>query len=231
MPRFLLLRERPSSGVCKTEENGARKGTRWTIAKALPVGVDDMSWCSFSINFCDLYYYCCFIILAKSLSLIIICSFFSRFCTLSSSSCCSAKVIWVSLEISVLSSGRLETVIADYHSWRELIYHLFGTDLLRFTFDLFLYASFKKFVLLVLQQCDNYSVVVSGRWTRIKILGWTIDPVDGAQCKCKRKKLFVLDTLLWNCRVTDYCQISSIGNCLPRLFRVRRRGGRLRETC
>ena len=34
------------------------------------------------------------------------------------------------LEIAALSSGGLEMAIAAYHSWGELIYHLFGTDFL-----------------------------------------------------------------------------------------------------
>ena len=65
----------------------------------------------------------------------IICYFFSRFCTSSSSSLCSAKASWASMDISTLSSGGIETAIVDYHSWWELIYHFFGTYLLQSIFD------------------------------------------------------------------------------------------------
>ena len=58
--------------------------------------------------------------------------------------CCSAKAIWVSLEISLLSSSGLEMEIATYHSWGELIYHLLGTDLLRSIFNLFSTICFEK---------------------------------------------------------------------------------------
>ena len=75
----------------------------------------------------------------------IICSFFSRFCTSSPSSRCSAKARWVSLEIAALSSGGIDMEIAAYHSWGELIYHLFGTYLLQSIFDLFSTVSFEKF--------------------------------------------------------------------------------------
>ena len=121
-----------------------KERTQWTRTKASPVGVDDMARCSFCINFYAYPSSCCCIIVAKLSTLIIICSFFSIFCTSSSSSCYSSKVSWVSLEIAVLSSGGLEMEIAAYHSWRELIYHLFGTDLLQSIFGLFLSVSFEK---------------------------------------------------------------------------------------
>ena len=47
---------------------------------------------------------------------------------------------------------------------------------------------FRKVVLLVLQQCGNYCVVIGSRWTPFEILGCSTDLVDGAQCKFKRKK-------------------------------------------
>ena len=68
------------------------------------------------------------------------------------------KAAWVSLEISVLSSGVLETEISAYHSWRELIYHLFGTDLLRSIFDLFPSVSFEKLFSLC---CINAEMIAS----------------------------------------------------------------------
>ena len=44
----------------------------------------------------------------------------------------------------MLSYGGLEMAIAAYHSWGELIYHLFGTDLLQSIFDLFSTVIFKN---------------------------------------------------------------------------------------
>ena len=59
-----------------------------------------------------------------------------------------------------------------------------------------------------------------------EILGCSIDLVDGAQCKCKRKQWFLFYTFLWPFQVTDYLQISRVGNCLPRTFRGHWRGVR-----
>ena len=59
------------------------------------------------------------------ISLIIICYFFSIFFTSSSSTRCSAKTIWVSLKIAVLSPSELEMAISAYNSWRDLIYEFF----------------------------------------------------------------------------------------------------------
>ena len=156
------------------------KSTRWTISKSFPVKVDVMARCSFSIDFCaSSSSYCC-IIVAKLPSLMIIYSFFSRLCISSSSSCCNAKAIWASLEIAALSSSGLDMAIAVYHSWGELIYHLFGTDFLRYIFD----RQFQKIVLLMLQQCGEDCVVIGGRSTPFEILGCAIDLVYGAHWKC-----------------------------------------------
>ena len=126
--------------------------------KYFPVGVHDMARCSFSIDFYAYSSSCCCIIVAKLPSLIIICSFLSRFCNSSSSSRCSAKVSWVSTEIAALSSGRLEMEIDPYYSWRDLIYHLFGTNFLRSIFDLFLSVSFEK---LSSWCCNNAATIAS----------------------------------------------------------------------
>ena len=114
-----------------------KERTRWMRIKAFPVGVDYMAWCTLSIDLCALSSSSCCTIVANLPSLMIICSFFSRFCTSSFSSHCSSKPSWESLEISVLSSGGIDMAIAAYNSWGELIYHLFGTDLLRSIFILF----------------------------------------------------------------------------------------------
>ena len=103
-----------------------------------------MPCCSFSIDFCVSSFSCYFIIVANSPSLMIICSFFSRFYTSSYSSFCSNKAIWASLEISVFSSGGIDMEIFAYHSWGELIYHWFVTDLLQSIFDLFFTVSFEE---------------------------------------------------------------------------------------
>ena len=131
---------------------------RWIRIKAFPVGVNDMARCSFSINFCAYSSSCCCIIVEKLPPLIIICSFLSRFCTSSYSSRCIAKASWVSLEISRLSSGGLEMEIAAYHSWGDLIYHLFKTDFLRSIFDLFSSVSFEK---LASWCCNNAATIAS----------------------------------------------------------------------
>ena len=121
-----------------------KERTPWMRSKALPVGVDDMARCYFSIDFCASSSSCCCIIVANLPSLMIICSFFSRFCTSSSSSHCSSKASWASLGIAVLSSGGIDMAIAAYNYWRELIYKISGTDLLRSILVLFLAVSFKK---------------------------------------------------------------------------------------
>ena len=58
-----------------------KERTRWLRSKDFPVGVDDMAHRSFSIDFCTLSSSCCCIIVAKLPSLMIMFSFFSRFCT------------------------------------------------------------------------------------------------------------------------------------------------------
>ena len=135
-----------------------KERTRWTRSKALPVAIDDMAHCSFSINFCAYSSSCCCIIVAKLPSLIIICSFLSRFCTSSSSTRCSAKARRLSLEITALFSGGLDMAIAAYHHWRELIYHLFRMDLLRSIFDLFSSVGFEK---LSSWCCNNVTIIAS----------------------------------------------------------------------
>ena len=71
-------------------------------------------------------------------------------------------------------------------------------------FSTYFYPQFRKVVLLVLQECGKYCVIIGGRWTTLEILGCAIDLVDGAQCKCKRKRWCLFYTLLWTCRETDY---------------------------
>ena len=132
--------------------------TRWTRSKASPVGVDVISHCSFSIDFYVSSSSCCCIIAANSSSLMIICSFFSRFCTSYSSSLCSVKAIWEYLEISALYSGGIEMAISAYHYWGYLIYHFFGTDLLRSIFNLFLTVIFEK---LSSSCCNNAARIAS----------------------------------------------------------------------
>ena len=46
----------------------------------------------------------------------------------------------------------------------------------------------------------------------------------------KCKQWFVFYAFLWTCQVTDYCQISSVGNCLLCICRGCWRGGRCSET-
>ena len=132
--------------------------TRWIRSKAFPVGVDVMARCYFSIDFCASSSSCCCIIVANFPSLMIIFSFFSIFCTSSSSSRCTVKASLASLEIAVLSSGGPEMEISAYHSRGEIIYHFFGTDLLRSIFDLFSAVSFKKLSLLC---CNNVARIAS----------------------------------------------------------------------
>ena len=172
--------------------------------KSLTVGIDVMARCYLSIDFCASSSSCCCIMVANSPSLMIIYSFFSRFCISSSSSLCSAKVRWACLEISALSSGGLEMAITAYHSWGELIYHLFGTYLLQYIFD----HQFQKGFLLVLQQCGKYCVIIIGKSTPFEISGFDIDLVDGAQCKCKRKHWFMFYAFPWTCQETDYFRLS-----------------------
>ena len=64
-------------------------------------------------------------------------------------------------------------------------------------------CQFRNIFPLVLQQHGDDCVIIGGRWTPFEIYGCTIDLVDGAQCKCKRKQWFVFYAFLWTCRVTD----------------------------
>ena len=107
----------------------------------------------------------------------------------------------------------------------------FGNGFLGIYFRPILIHQFQKVILLVLQQCGDDCVVIGVRWTPFDISGCAIDLVDGAQCKCKRKQWFLFYAFLGNCRVTDYCQFSSVGNCLPHTCRGRWRGGRWRVKC
>ena len=60
------------------------------------------------------------------------------------------------LDIAALSYVGIEMAIAIYHFLRELIYHFFGTDLLRSIFGLFLSVSFEK---LSSWCCNNATVI------------------------------------------------------------------------
>ena len=111
----------------------------WMRGKSSPVGVDVVARYYFSIYFCASSSSCCCIIVASSPSIMIICSFSSILYTSSSSSRCSAKASWESLG--------------------DLIYHFFGSDLLRFIFD----RKFRKVVLPVLQQCSEDCVIIGVR--------------------------------------------------------------------
>ena len=159
-----------------------KERTHWSRSKSFPVGVDVVARYYLSINLCASSSSFCCIILERSPSLMIICYFASRFCTSSTSSSCSTKVCWASMG--------------------ELIYHFFGTDLLRSIFD----RNFRKSVLLVLQQCSKDCVVIGGRskpfvyiwpymgvfavWGNIGLCHWPWRWVDGAECKCKCWFLF-----------------------------------------
>ena len=79
---------------------------------------------------------------------------------------------------------------------------------------------FQTFILLVMQQYGKGCIVTSVRVKHFDILGCAIDLVDGAQCKYKHKHWFVFYDFLWTCRLTEYCQISSDVNCLPRTCQV-----------
>ena len=173
-----------------------KKRTRWTRIKVFPVGVDVMARCSLSNNFCASSSSWCCIIVENFPYLIIICSFLSLFCTSSSSSCCSAKASWSSLEITVLSSVGIDMEIVVFNSWRDLIYHLLGTDLLWSIFN----RQFQTFVLLVLQQYGEDWVVIRGRSTYFDISICDIDLLDGVQCKCKHRCWFVSYAFLWTYR-------------------------------
>ena len=130
-----------------------------------------------------------------------------------------------------MSSVGIYMAISAYHSWREHIHHLFGTFLFAIYFWPISDRQFRKVVLLVLQQCGKECIVIDGKWTSFMILGCVIYLVDGGQCKCKRKQWFLIYVFLWTCQVTNYCQISSIGNCLPRTCWGHWRGRRWREKC
>ena len=146
----------------------------WTRSKAFSVSVDVIARYSFSVNFCASSSSCCCTIVTSSPSLMIVCSFSSRFCRSYSSSRISAKESWAYLG--------------------ELIYHLFGTYLLRSIFD----RQFRKVFLLMLQQCSKDFVVISGRskpfvdrWPYMCVLAvW----VDIGLCHWPRRWVFVFNS-------------------------------------
>ena len=127
-----------------------KERTLWMRSKSLPGSFDVMARCYFSINICASSSSCCCII--------IICSFFSRFCTLSYSCHCSAKLVWAYMGIAALSSIGIDMEISAYHSWRDLIYHLFGTDFMQYILDLFSSVSFEKLSSLC---CNNAEMIPS----------------------------------------------------------------------
>ena len=151
--------------------------------------------------------------MANSSSLMIIYSFFSRFCTSPSSSHCIAKASWSYLDISVLSYGGIEMAITAYNSLWELIYHLFGNGFVDIYFCPIFGRQFQKFVLFVLQQCDEDCVIISGRSTPFEISSCAIELVDGAHFKCKCKCWFVFYAFLWTCRETAKYQALVIVYC------------------
>ena len=59
-------------------------------------------------------------------------------------------------------------------------------------------------------------VIISGRSTPFEISSCDIYLVDGAQCKCKRKRCF-FKTLY--CELVGSLSNLSVGNCLPRICR------------
>ena len=134
------------------------ESTRWTISKAFFVIIDVMDRCYFSVDFCALSSSFCCIILESSPSLMIISSFYYIFCTLYSSSLCSAKASWTSLDISALYFGGIETTILPIIS--EQSYFTVCSEII--CCDLF-WLSVSKIVLLMLQQYGNDCVVIYGR--------------------------------------------------------------------
>ena len=190
-----------------------------------------MTCCSFSINFCASSSSWCCIILEKPPSLIIICSFYSGLYTSSSSSHCSAKVIWVSLEIATLPYGGIEMEIDAYHSWRELIYHLFRTDLLQSIFDLFSSVSFEN---LLSWCCNNVAMIVSSSVSGEHLLIYQAVPltsymVNNVNVNIKHYLCFTISCEL--VRWPTIAKSQPLQNCLPHTCRGRWRGGRWREKC
>ena len=78
------------------------------------------------------------------------------------------------MEIAALSSGGLGGAITAYHSCGELIYHLFGTYLLRYIFDLFLAISFEKLSSLC---CNNAMRIVFLSVTGQRLLRYRAVPL------------------------------------------------------
>ena len=120
-------------------KKSSKERTRWMRSKAFPVVVYVVARYSFSIDFCASSSSCYCIIVESSSSIMIICSFASRFFTSFSSSRCSTKASWASLG--------------------ELICHFSE----RICCDLIFDRQFRKVFLLVLQQCSKGCVIIGGR--------------------------------------------------------------------
>ena len=152
-----------------------------------------MACYSFSIYFCALSSSLCCIILASSLSLILICYFSSRFCTSSSSSRCSTKSSWAYLEIAKLSSSGIEMEIVPIiyeESWYTICSE-------QSCCNIFSTVSFEK---LSSSCCNNAAMIASlpaAVWNPSLMDGiiwvtchWPCRWVDGAQCKRKHWSMF-----------------------------------------
>ena len=170
MPRFLLLRRRPSSGVWKTEENcTSKRHTKW---EANPSLSELISWPLFFLH--QFLRFVLPLLLHHSgklaiprdhlfLLLQILYLFLFK--------CCSTKAIWESLEIVVLYYGGIDMEIAPIIS--EESWYTICSE--RICCNLFSAVSFEK---LSSSCCNNTAIHWPCRW------------VDGSQCKCKHWFLF-----------------------------------------
>ena len=108
--------------------------------------------------------------------------------------------------------------IAAYHSWGELIYHLFVTDLLRSIFNLFSTVSFKK---LSSSCCNNAARIalfsVAGEYIlRYRAVPLTSQIVRNVNVNVNLDLCFTLFRL--SCELVGYYfQISSVGNLMMML--------------
>ena len=184
LPRLLLLRERPSSRLWKTEGNDVRK---YTLNKnqSLPC----WRWWHLPLFFLRQFLHLILLLLLYHSGKIAI-PRYHLFILLWILHLFLFKSLHRQGEMSISGDNRVVVWWARYGNCRlsflkradiPLVWNVFVAI---YFWPIFI-LQFLKVVLLMMQQCSDYCVVIGCKWTSFKILVCAIELVDSAQCKCK----------------------------------------------
>ena len=211
MPRLLLLRQLPSYGVYKTEENGARKWhSQWEAKHSLLALIK------------------CLLFFLRKFLLFVILLMLYHIGKLAIPHDCLFLILQI-LHLFLFKSLHLQGVLSIFWYSRVVLWWARdGNCCLSFLrranrpfvqngfvaiyFWPIFGRQFRKFVLIVLQKFGDDCVVIGGRWTYFEISRCAIYLVDGGQCKCKCKCKcwFMFYSSLWTCRETAKYQALEI---------------------